>query len=185
MAAAIAQTPNLDGPAAARNAARYTTASALARLTGRGLLDSLRGLVHADPLLVPLVGEPGTVALLSTPDAVADGGEALNPGNRYPDWPQAVAARSALAVSGSRPGRYAGRVCCPLLVVVSQQDRSAPPGPAYEQRRPHPAESWWRFRAVITRPSSTVTSRPSPRRWPSSAAPSSPTTRMTSRTVAD
>jgi fermentation-respiration switch protein FrsA (DUF1100 family) len=127
VAAAIAQSPNLDGLAAARNAARHTTPGALARLTGRGLLDGLRGVVHAEPLLLPLVGEPGTVALLSTPDAVADGGRALNPGNRYPDWQQAVAARSALAVSGYRPGRYAARVRCPLLVLISEQDQSAPP----------------------------------------------------------
>lgn len=130
LAAAIAQTPNVDGPAAARNAARHTTTSALARLVGRGLLDTVRGLVGAEPLLVPLVGQPGTVALLSTPDALADGDDALNPGGRYPDWVQAVAARSALAVTLYRPGRDVPRVRCPLLVVVAEQDRSVPPGPA-------------------------------------------------------
>ena len=130
LAAAIAQTPNLDGPAAARNAARWTTRTALVRLVGRGLLDTARGLVGADPLLVPLVGEPDTVALLSTPDARADGDRALNPGGRHPDWVQAVAARSALAITAYRPGRAAPRVRCPLLVVVAEQDRSAPPGPA-------------------------------------------------------
>ena len=130
LAAAISQTPNLDGPAAARNAARWTTRRALARLLGRGLLDTLRGLAGAEPLLVPLVGPPGTVALLSTPDALADGDRALNPGDRYPGWVQAVAARSALAVTAYRPGRDATRVRCPLLVVVAEQDRSAPPGPA-------------------------------------------------------
>lgn len=130
LAAAIAQTPNVDGPAAARNAARWTTRRALVRLVGRGLLDTLRGLVGAEPLLVPLVGEPGTVALLSTPDALADGARALDPDGRYPGWIQAVAARSALAVTAYRPGRAAARVPCPLLVVVAEQDRSAPPGPA-------------------------------------------------------
>lgn len=114
VAAAIAQTPNVDGPATARNAARYTTPAALAKLTALGLLDTVRGLVRAKPLLVPLVGAPGTVALLSTPDAVAAGDAALNPGNCYPDWQQVVAARSALAVGGYRPGRYAARVRCPL-----------------------------------------------------------------------
>lgn len=130
VAAAIAQTPNVDGPAAARNAARWTTPAALVRLVGRGLLDALRSLVGAEPLLVPLIGEPGTVALLSTPDARADGDAALNPDGRYPAWVQAVAARSALAVTTYRPGRDAPRVRCPLLVVVAEHDRSAPPGPA-------------------------------------------------------
>jgi hypothetical protein len=67
LAAAIAQTPNADGPAAMRNAMRHTTAGALLRLTGRGLRDALRGLLGRDPLLVPLAGKPGTVAVLTTP----------------------------------------------------------------------------------------------------------------------
>jgi uncharacterized protein len=128
LAAAIAQTPNADGPAATRNAARHQKPLALLRLTGRGILDALGGLVGRPPLLVPLVGQPGTVAVLTTPD-VRDG-NALDPDNRYPDWKQAVAARSALPLGLYRPGRYASRVRCPLLVVVADQDQSALAGPA-------------------------------------------------------
>ena len=135
VAAVIAQTPNLDGLAATRNAARCTTASALARLLGLGLLDAVGGLVRAEPVLVPLVGPPGTVALLSTPDAVAGAAEALNPQDRYPDWQQAVAARSALAVGGYRPGLAAALVACPLLVVAAEQDRSALYAPAVRAAR--------------------------------------------------
>ena len=40
LAAAIAQTPNADNPAAARNAARYQEPRAMLRFTGRALLDS-------------------------------------------------------------------------------------------------------------------------------------------------
>jgi uncharacterized protein len=129
LAAAIAQTPNADGPAGARNAARHQKRLALLRLTGRGMLDGLGGLVGRQPLLVPLVGEPGTVALLTTPDAL-DGDGALNPGNRYPDWQQSVAARSALPLGFYRPGRDASRVGCPLLVLVCDQDQSALAWPA-------------------------------------------------------
>lgn len=130
LAAAIAQTPNADGPAAVRNAQRHTTPSALARLTALGLADGLRGLVGLDPLLVPLVGPPGTVAVLSTPDAVADTQRALNPDNAYPGWDQRVAARSALRIGAYRPGRRAADVRCPLLVVVCDQDQSALAAPA-------------------------------------------------------
>ena len=129
LAAAIAQTPNADGPAGARNAARHQQRLALLRLTGRGMLDGLGGLVGRQPLLVPLVGEPGTVALLTTPDAL-DGDGALNPGNRYPHWQQSVAARSALPLGFYRPGRDASRVGCPLLVLVCDQDQSALAWPA-------------------------------------------------------
>jgi len=129
LAAAIAQTPNADGLAAARNASRHQKPLAMLRFTSRGILDALGGLVGRRPLLVPLVGEPGTVAVLTTPDAL-DGGRALNPDNRYQDWQQEVAARSALRLVFYRPGRYASRVWCPLLVLVCDQDQSALAGPA-------------------------------------------------------
>jgi pimeloyl-ACP methyl ester carboxylesterase len=129
VAAAIIQAPAVDMPAGSRGALRYTTKLAALRLTGRGLLDALGGLVGREPKLVPLVGPPGSVAMLSMPDAM-DGNRALNPGNRYPDWQQAVAARSVLRLGFYRPVRYAPRVKCPLLVVVFDQDNAAPPEPA-------------------------------------------------------
>ena len=125
LAAAIIQTPNLDGPAATRNAARFTTGSALLRLTGLAIADAVAGRLGRPPRLVPLVGEPGTLALLSTPDAVAGNEAALDPDGRHPDWIRAVAARSTLAVGLYRPGRRAPDVRCPLLVVVADQDRTA------------------------------------------------------------
>jgi pimeloyl-ACP methyl ester carboxylesterase len=129
LAAAIAQTPLADGPAAAPNAIRYSTPLAQLRLTARGLLDAARGVVGREPMLVPLAGRRGTVAMLSTPDSL-DGDRALNPGNRYPDWRQEIAARSALRIGFYRPGRHASRVRCPLLVVVCDNDRTALAEPA-------------------------------------------------------
>jgi fermentation-respiration switch protein FrsA (DUF1100 family) len=129
LAAAIAQTPNADGLAATRNASRYQKPLAMLRLTGRGIRDAVGGLAGRPPLLVPLTGQPGTVAMLTTPDSL-DGDRALNPGNRYPEWQQAVAARSALRLGFYRPGRDASRVRCPLLVLVCDQDRTALAGPA-------------------------------------------------------
>lgn len=64
--------------------------------------------------------------MLTTPDGL-DGDRALNPGNRYPDWLQAIAARSGIRISLYRPGRYASAVAGPLLVLVADQDRTAPP----------------------------------------------------------
>src|SRR6266536_1584568 len=129
LAAAIAQTSLADGLVATSKAGRHQTPLAMLRFTGRGVLDALGGLVGRQPLLVPLAGEPGTVAMLTTPDGL-DGDRALNPDNRYPDWQQAIAARSALRITLYRPGRYASRVRCPLLVLVCDQDQSALPGPA-------------------------------------------------------
>jgi dienelactone hydrolase len=138
LGAAIAQTPNADGVAAARNAARHQRPLPLLRLFGRGLLDAVGGLVGRQPLLVALADKPGTVAMLTTPDA-QQGDRALNPGNRYPQWKQEVAARSALRLAFYRPGRVASRVSCPLLVLVCDQDQTALAAPAVRaaRRAPH------------------------------------------------
>ena len=137
LAAAIAQTPNADGRAAARNAMRYQTRSALLRLMARAVVDAVRGLLGRPPMLVPLAGDPGTVALLTTPDS-RKGADALNPHDRYPTWQQAVAARSALELSLYRPGRSASAIRCPLLVIACDQDESALAEPAVRaaQRAP-------------------------------------------------
>ena len=137
LAAAIAQTPLADGPAAAPNATRHQTPIASVRFIGRAVLDAVVGLVGRDPLLVPLAGQPGTVTSLTVPDSL-NGAGALNPGNMYPDWQQEVAARSALRVGFYRPVRYASRVRCPLLVLACDDDGVAPPGPAVRaaQRAP-------------------------------------------------
>jgi uncharacterized protein len=137
LAAAIAQAPLADGPAAAPNAMRHQTPIASLRFTGRAVLDAVGGLVGRDPLLVPLAGEPGTITSLTTPDSL-NGAEALNPDNRYPQWQQEVAARSALRAGFYRPGRFASRVGCPLLVLAYDQDGAALPGPAVRaaQRAP-------------------------------------------------
>jgi len=137
LAAAIAHSPLADGLDATRNALRHTTPLTLARLTGRAASDVVGGLVGRPPLLVPLAGERGTVASLTTPDSL-NGAAALNPGNRYPQWQQTVAARSAMRVGFYRPGRFASRIQCPLLVIAHEDDGVAPPEPAIRaaQRAP-------------------------------------------------
>ncbi len=133
LAAAIAQTPYADGLAASRSAARYQKPAAMLRFAGLGIADAVGALAGRPPRLVPLSGDPGAVALLTTPDG-RDGGRALDPDGRYPEWRQEVAARSALRLSFYRPGRYAARVRCPLLVLVCDQDQSVLAGPAVRSR---------------------------------------------------
>ena len=111
------------------NAARYQTPRAMLRFTCRGILDALGGQIGRPPRLVPLAGEPGAVAMLTTRD-VTDGSRILNPENRYPDWHQEIAARSALRSGLYRPGRYARHVQIPLLVLVCNEDQSALAEPA-------------------------------------------------------
>jgi fermentation-respiration switch protein FrsA (DUF1100 family) len=134
LAAAIAQTPNADNMAAARNAARHQKPAAMLRFLGRGLLDAAGAVIGRPPRLVPLSAKPGTVAVVTTPDSGA-GDAALG---RSGDWPREVAARSALRLAVWRPGRAAVRARCPLLVVVCEQDETALAGPAIKAARRAP-----------------------------------------------
>ena len=67
--------------------------------------------------------------MLTTPDAL-DSERALNPGDRYPEWEQTIAARSVMRLFTYRPGRAARRIRVPLLVVVAEQDQSVLAKPA-------------------------------------------------------
>jgi pimeloyl-ACP methyl ester carboxylesterase len=136
LGAAIAQTPNPDGPALSRNAMRHQKPLAMLRFTGRGVLDALGSLVGRPPRLVPLVGEPGTVAMLTTPDGL-DTGRALR-SHMYPDWQQMVAARTALRFTLYRPGRAASQAQSPLLVMVCDRDQTSLVEPSVKAARRAP-----------------------------------------------
>ena len=126
LAAAIAQTPNAGGLAAARSAMRFQTPGASLRLMARALADAVGGVFGRAPLTVPLGAEPGTVAVLTTPD-VADAQRALDPQGLRTGWRQEATARSVPRLALYRPGRVAARIRCPLLVLVCDQDKSAYP----------------------------------------------------------
>jgi dienelactone hydrolase len=120
VAAAICQCPMMDGLAAVRRILQYAGPGQLLRLTGHGLRDAVLapfGRVH----YVPTVGPPGSLAVMSSPDADA-GYRALGP----PDFRCEIAARIALTVGLYRPVRYADRVRCPVLVQICEQDSVAP-----------------------------------------------------------
>ena len=129
VAAVIAQTPFADGLAAMPNALRHETLAVILRFPWLALADVLRGALGRPPLVVPLAGPRGTVAMLTTPDA-QDGDRALNPDGRYPDWEQTIAARSVMALAGYRPGRSVRHVRSPLLLIVAENDQSVLAGPA-------------------------------------------------------
>lgn len=138
LAAAIAQTPNAGGLAAALSAMSYQTKAASLRLTARALLDAVGGAFGRAPLTVPLGGAPGTVAALTTPD-VAHTQRALDPRGLHAEtWSQEVAARSVLHLAAYRPGRAAARIRVPLLVIVCEDDKSAYPPAAVEAARRAP-----------------------------------------------
>jgi uncharacterized protein len=127
VAAAIAQVPAMDGVAALLNIARYAGPAHLARLTLAGLRDLAASVRGRAPVTIPLVGSPGSVAAMSTPDA--------EPGYRAiagPSWRNEVAARIALRTAAYRPGLQADRLPCPILLQLADRDAVAPVKAAQE-----------------------------------------------------
>jgi len=138
LAAVIAQAPLADGAVSSPRALSHETPGVLARFPLIALRDVARGLAGRQPLVVPLAGPRGAVAMLTTPDA-ADSDAALNPGNKYPDWQQTIAARSVVPIALYRPGRTASRISCPLLAVISTRDQTVLAAPALKAARRAPA----------------------------------------------
>ena len=124
VAAAVCQCPMMDGLAAVRGIVGYAGAGQLLRMTAHGLWDALLapfGRTHC----IPIVGPPGSLAVMSSPDA-EPGYIALCP----PGFRCEVAARVALTVGLYRPVRYASRARCPVLVQICEHDSVAPPAAA-------------------------------------------------------
>ena len=71
LAAATIQNPFVDGPAAAAAAIRSSGRVHAYRLAWRAVRDKLHDRRGSDPLRVELAGPPGSVAMITTPDAVA------------------------------------------------------------------------------------------------------------------
>jgi uncharacterized protein len=138
LAAVIAQAPLADGAVSSPRALGHETPGVLAWFPLIALRDVARGLAGREPLVVPLAGPRGAVAMLTTPDA-CDADRALNPGNAYPDWQQTISARSVVPIALYRPGRTASRISRPMLAVISTGDQSVLAAPALKAARRAPA----------------------------------------------
>jgi len=122
VAAAISQVPSMDGRATLLNLARYAGPAQLAKVTAAALRDAAGARRGAPPVMLPVVGPPGTLAAMSTADA--------EPGYRAiagPTWRNEVAARFGLTAGLYRPGLKADRLPCPMLVQIADRDAIAPP----------------------------------------------------------
>ena len=125
LGAAIAQAPMADGVAALRE---FGAAGMLRRLVP-AVRDQLGALAGRAPRYLPLIGPPGGNAALVADDAEA-GYARFVP--EHSTWRNRYAARLNLRTAFYRPVRGAGRIACPLLICVCDQDHVTPPGPAAE-----------------------------------------------------
>ncbi len=119
--AVIAQIPAMDGLAALANVVRHAGPGQLARLTLAGLRDLAASLRGRPPVMLDVVGPPGSLAAMTAPDAEA-GYRAI----AGPSWRNEVAARFALRAAAYRPGLQADRLPCPMLVQIADRDTVAP-----------------------------------------------------------
>lgn len=119
VAAAIAQCPFTDGASSALAISPVASAKVVARAL-RDVLAARRG---RRPVMIPIVGPPGSTGMMTTPDAepgylaiVPDGAQLRNE----------VAARIALHLIAHRPGRRTADVTCPVLFCICEHDSVAP-----------------------------------------------------------
>jgi len=117
--AVIAQCPFTDGITSVLAMPRTTAL----KVGGRALIDLAAAKLGKDPALLPVVGPPGSTAVMTAPDALP-AMQAMVP-DGVP-WRNEVAARVALDVLTYRPGRAAARVQCPILFCICQADTVTP-----------------------------------------------------------
>ncbi len=119
VAAVVSQCPFTDGVAATRAAHPRSLVHAIVP----AVRDQLRGLRGKSPVMVPLVGPPGSAALMTSPDSEAGYRALIPPGAEFHNG---VAARFLLHVGLRRPGRSAKEIQAPILFCLCETDAVAP-----------------------------------------------------------
>ena len=125
VAAVVSLTPAMDGVAVLAQLARNAGPCQLLRAAGHGLRDAQRAVTGRPPHRVPMVGEPGSKAIIAK-----HGAEQAYTAIAGPSWRNEVCARTALEVAFNRPIRFAPRINCPLLVQAGTHDSITPPAAA-------------------------------------------------------
>lgn len=116
--AVVAQVPFVGGADAAVDVAPEV----VAELAALALADTEAATAGGEPVMVPIVGPPGSTAVITAPGA-QEGYEALAPEGA---WRNEVAARALFEAMAANPGEAAASVRCPLLVQVAERDAVTP-----------------------------------------------------------
>jgi fermentation-respiration switch protein FrsA (DUF1100 family) len=120
IAAAICVAPVVDSLRSLRHAGGLVHQ---ARLGLAGLRDCTRALRGAEPYRIPASGPPGALAALNSPGADPGYRAVTPPGST---WRNEMCARSLLAPP-YRLARKVGRIECPILYCITEQDDINPP----------------------------------------------------------
>jgi len=95
----------------------------LTRAVAAGLRDLATVPGRRKPYRVPVVGDPGTFAVMNRPDS-RSGYLALVP--ETSSWENSCPARVFLSMMTYRPSSFASRLSCPALVILAEQDSLIP-----------------------------------------------------------
>ena len=125
VAAVVSQVPFIDG---FKNL-RFLGARESLMLVREGVRDAIGALRGRPPRMIASVGPPGSVAVMTSPDA-EPGFLRIDPA--VSTWRNEAAARVLLAVGSYRPGTKVGQITCPVLYCVGDDDAVTPPGPAID-----------------------------------------------------
>jgi pimeloyl-ACP methyl ester carboxylesterase len=131
IAAVVAQAPYTDS---VRTLAKVPPVTAL-RATALGIRDELLSRRGGAPVVIPAVGDPGTLAAMTAPDA-KPGFEAMVAPTSL--WRNEFAARLMLRLPFYRPVRHAARLRMPVLVCVCDDDTTTPPSSSIKTARNAP-----------------------------------------------
>jgi fermentation-respiration switch protein FrsA (DUF1100 family) len=117
IACVVAQCPWLDGRAATIEGMRQGGIGQLFRLVPHAQRDLVRSFLGLSPHVIPLVGRPGTVAVMPMTEAW-DALEELAPD----DFVNQACARILIRMDKYRPVTQAGKVRCPVLLQMCDND---------------------------------------------------------------
>ena len=123
LAAVIAQVPHVSGPAAVR----ATGLGSSMRIAPYAIRDQVNAVFGRKPVYVPLVGRPGDLGIMTTPDALPGLKQLITDSNLAPDaYRQDVAARIGLKIGLYSPQRVIANIECPTLIQIARHDAITP-----------------------------------------------------------
>jgi pimeloyl-ACP methyl ester carboxylesterase len=118
IAAAVVQCPLLYGPGAARAGGFRHTLLMAPAITA----DITRALLGRPRRYIPIIGEPGTLAVVTAPGALAGWNGMLSPGLPPETLDNRIAAANAMSIVRTTATRQVRHVSAPLLVCLGDKE---------------------------------------------------------------
>jgi len=130
IACVVAQCPGLDGRASGEMLLKRVGIGYLLRLVMHGQRDYFRSWFGLSPHKIPIVGKPGSIACLTTPDAYD-----LFRRSAPENYINQVCARIIIRGDKYRPVKQAQNVRCPVLLQICENDSIIPGSAAKETEK--------------------------------------------------